>query len=153
MTMQPGKFIEGEDVKPYTHPMQYIERASGSKVALLISADKPYAWAIVARHVGGWRCLAKGEMPDAADVGAVGTAVTERFGDGHDYLPRDRFALAGPDKLDVHTLRMAGEPYTFCTKTAPSPYVHIQGRYYQLCTECTTNYLAENFGRHPFEEH
>jgi hypothetical protein len=151
--MQPGELINGDDVAPY--PIRhFLDREEGyPNTRLLITPDTPYAWAIVARQVSGWRCLATGEMPDAPNTNTVAATLTVYFGTGHDYLPRDQFALTGPDNLDIHLLRTVGEPATYCDTNAPNPYVYERGRYFQHCTTCTTNYRAEHFGRHPFEEH
>lgn len=152
MSMTPGELITIDDVTPY--PIrQPLPREEGSPgVRLLITTEQPYAWAIVSRQVAGWGCLATGEMPDAPDTDTVLASLSERFGPGHDYLPREQFALTGPDKLDIHVRRKVDEPYTYCGTTAPNPYVHVPRRYYQHCMKCTTTYCAENFGRHPFEE-
>lgn len=153
MSMKPGELITGDDVVPYPHRRPAPREEGYASTYVLVGPDKPHAWAIVANQVVGWRCLATGEMPDAPDADAVVAALTEHFGTGHDYLPREQFALTGADKLDVHLRRTVGEAATFCGTDALNPYVHVRGRYYQHCLKCTDTYRAEHFGRHPFEEH
>jgi hypothetical protein len=151
--MQPGEWVNRDDVAPYPCRHLFVREEGYARTILLYTSDKPYSWAIVARQVVGWKCLATGEMPDAPDEDTMVAAMVERFGFGYDYLPREQFALQGPDKLDVHLRRTVGEPATYCNTNPSSPYVHVRGRHYQHCMKCTTNYRAENFGRHPFEEH
>ena len=155
MTLIPGAYVTAEDAEPY--PYRHTLRSDGpGRVILLVAPptddNAAHTYAIVSRVVTGWRCLAVGGAV-AESFAAVSEAIGQHYGTGHDYLPREQFALTEPDKLDIHVQRTVGEPATYCNTNAPNPYVYKRGKYFQHCIPCGTNYQAENFGRHPFEEH
>lgn len=154
MTMTPGAYVTAEDATPYPH--RHTLRSDGPiRVILLVAPptddNNAYTYAIVSRVMTGWRCLAVGSAV-ADSYEAVDEAITQHYSSGHDYLPRERFTLVGERSLEIHLRRTADDPATYCGSEAPHPYVHQRGKHFQHCIPCSTNYQAENFGRHPFEE-
>ena len=126
MTLIPGAYVTAEDAEPY--PYRHTLRSDGpGRVILLVAPptddNAAHTYAIVSRVVTGWRCLAVGGAV-AESFAAVSEAIGQHYGTGHDYLPREQFALTEPDKLDIHVQRTVGEPATYCNTNAPNPYVY-----------------------------
>lgn len=152
MPMIPGELITQDDVNAYPRHRP-IKHDTAPTVVLLTGAD-PHQWAIIQRHVGGWRCIATGTYtPPVAPKtwGSVFAPIIDAYGDGFARLPLDHFGVRTPDASDVHLRRAVGEPDTYCGTSVANPYVHIRGRYMQHCMRCTTTYRAEHHGRVPVE--
>lgn len=151
MTMTPGYLINADDIDPYPY-RRSIDR-DGASTMVLVTAETPYRWALVQRHVSGWTCLAVGSLADspAIDQSDVVDVVTDHYGDGFDRIPREQYGMTGPNASVIHLRRTPGESYTYCPVTAPAPYVHVKGRHMQHCIACTGAYRAEHYGRCPSE--
>lgn len=156
MPLTPGELISNADIEPYALARQRIERDDASTVVLVGPPppdDASYTWAIVQRHVSGWRCLATGTHDGSGPTVTAGE-ISRRYGGGFDFIPQDDYGLIGDRAEIIHHRRdTPARIGAYCGASLTRPYNPAEDRnrrqYMQHCIQCTDTYRAEHYGRCP----
>lgn len=157
MTMEPGHTVTSADIEPYPFRTRIARDTETAQTVLLVANPVPMAWhwVLTQYHVNGWTCLAGGTVGREATTNEeVAAIVAEEYGNGFDHLPRERYGLLTENGAFVHIRRITPANIgAYCGDSITRPYdpAATRGRYMQHCTQCTTTYRAENYGRCPVE--